>query len=160
MATASSMPDADEIVSEIHINATPERVFQALVDPRQVPLWWGQGGVYRCTEFDSDLRIGGKWRSAGVGPDGGSFEVTGEYLEINPPRLLVCSWIASWTGDAKTTVRWELSSTTEGTLVRLRHSGLAAQPELANSYRGWPRMLGWLHTFVERGETVADRKQV
>jgi uncharacterized protein YndB with AHSA1/START domain len=58
MATASSTPDADEIVSEIHINAAPERVFQALIDPRQVPHWWGQGGVYRCTEFDSDLRIG------------------------------------------------------------------------------------------------------
>jgi uncharacterized protein YndB with AHSA1/START domain len=45
MATPSNSPDADAIVSEIHINAAPERVFQALVDPKQVPQWWGQGGV-------------------------------------------------------------------------------------------------------------------
>lgn len=49
MATPSSSPDADAIVNEIHINAPPERVFQALVDPKQVPHWWGQGGVYRLS---------------------------------------------------------------------------------------------------------------
>lgn len=160
MATPGSTPDLDAIVTEIHINATPEGVFQALVDPRQVPQWWGQGGVYRCTQFDLDLRVGGMWRSTGVGPDGGRFEVRGEYLEIHPPRLLVYTWIASWTGDAKTIVRWELSATKGGTLIKLRHSGLAAHPDAARSYQGWPRMLGWLQAFIERGETVDDRKRV
>ena len=65
----------------------------------------------------------------------------GEYLEVDSPRLLVYSWVASWTGDVKTTVRWELEPTGKGTLVKIRHSGLAAHPELAKSYRGWPRML-------------------
>ena len=150
--------DQDSIVSEIHIAAQPERVFQALVDPQQVPQWWGQNGVYRCTEFNSDLRIGGKWSSSGVGPDGGKFEVTGEYLEVDPPRLLVYTWIASWTGEAKTTVRWDLIPTNQGTLLRIRHSGLAAYPDIAQSYRGWPRMLGWVQALLERGETVDMRK--
>jgi len=39
--------DPDRIVSEIHIAAPPARVFQALVDPAQVPQWWGQTGIYR-----------------------------------------------------------------------------------------------------------------
>jgi hypothetical protein len=60
----------------------------------------------------------------------------------------------------KTTVRWELDPTNQGTRVRIRHSGLAAHPELAQSYRGWPRMLGWLQTFLEIGETVDSRKPV
>ncbi len=160
MATPGSSPDADIIVNEIHINAAPERVFQALVDPQQVPQWWGQGGVYRCTRFDSDLRAGGKWRSSGVGPDAGKFEVSGEYLEISPPRVLAYTWTASWTGDAKTVVRWELIPAAGGTLVKIRHSGLAAYPELAKSYQGWPRMLGWLQALLERGETVDDRKSL
>ena len=160
MAAPRSSADADEIVSEIHINAAPERVFQALVDPQQVPQWWGQGGVYRCTRFDSDLRAGGKWRGSGVGPDGGKFEVSGEYVEINPPRVLAYTWMASWTGDAKTVVRWELVPASGGTAVKIRHSGLAAYPELAKSYQGWPRMLGWLQVLLERGETVDDRKSV
>lgn len=154
----STTTDQDAIVSEIFVDARPERVFQALTDPAQVPQWWGQEGVYRCTKFNSDLRVGGEWRSLGVGPDGGDFFITGEYLEIDPPRLLVQSWVASWTGDAKTTVRWELVPTGQGTLVRLRHSGLAAYPEIAQSYRGWPRMLGWLQAFLEKGETVDMRK--
>lgn len=86
--------------------------------------------------------------------DGGQFTVTGEYMEIDSPRLLVYSWVASWTGDVKTTVRWELEPVNNGTLVRIRHSGLAAHPEVAQSYRGWPRMLGWLQAYIEKGETT------
>jgi uncharacterized protein YndB with AHSA1/START domain len=43
----------DEIISEIYIAAQPERVFRALVDPMQVPQWWGQTGTYRCTSEPS-----------------------------------------------------------------------------------------------------------
>jgi uncharacterized protein YndB with AHSA1/START domain len=158
VATMRVSSDQDIIISEIHIAATPDRVFQALVIPDQVMAWWGQEGVYQCNEFTSDLRPGGKWRSAGVGPDGGPFEVKGEYLEVDPPRLLIHTWIASWTGNVQTTVRWELQATQAGTLLRIRHSGLAAHPESAQSYRGWPRMLGWIKALLEKGETVATRR--
>jgi uncharacterized protein YndB with AHSA1/START domain len=155
--------DADAIVTQIEIAAPPEKVFQALVDPNEVTKWWGGQGAgqnFRCTEFQRDLRPGGKWRSAGVDAQGHPFEVTGEYLEIDAPRLLVCTWVASWAAKVKTTVRWELQPMSHGTLVRQRHSGLAAHPELAKSFRGWPRMLGWLQALLERGETVDDRSPV
>ena len=155
--TATMQITQDAIISEIEIAAPPDRVFQALIDPRQVVQWWGQEGVYRCTEFASDVRPGGQWRSAGVGSDGGRFEASGEYVEVDPPRMLLYSWAASWTGALKTTVRWELNQANKGTLLRLSHSGLSAHPELAQSYRGWPRMLGWLKAFLERGETVQMR---
>jgi len=48
-------PDRVAIISEIYIAAPPERVFQALVEPQQVVQWWGQVGVYRCTEFEGDV---------------------------------------------------------------------------------------------------------
>lgn len=157
MGTLHTSPDPDSLTSEIQIAADPERVFQALVDPQQVPLWWGQSGIYRCTAFDADLRVGGNWRSTGIGPDGNKFEVHGEFLIIDPPRLLVYTWIASWTGRAQTTVHWELEPKDRYTLLRIRHTGLAARPELTQSYRGWPRMLGWIQAFLETGETVATR---
>jgi hypothetical protein len=37
-------------------------------------------------------------------------------------------------------------------------SGLAAHPELARAYSGWPRMLGWLQAFIQIGETAHTRK--
>jgi uncharacterized protein YndB with AHSA1/START domain len=158
MAVPQQTPNSDEIVSEIHIDAPAERVFQALVDPSQVVQWWGQTGIYRCTKFESDLRVGGTWRTIGLDGNGHKFEVTGEYLELDPPRLLSSTWIATWTGNAKTKVRWELEPSGNGTFVRIRHSGFAAHPELAQAYRGWPRMLVWLKALLETGETVEQRK--
>ncbi len=150
-------PDPVEIVAEIHIAAPPERVFQALVDPAQVPCWWGQTGIYRCQQFAADLRVGGKWRSAGVTGDGSPFEVTGEILAVDPPRLLAYTWISSWTGTVKTEVRWELAPERQGTRVRLRHGGFGGRQDLARNYRGWPRMLGWLQVYLEHGQTVDTR---
>ena len=144
-------------MSEIHIAAPAAQVFQALVEPSQLVQWWGQKGLYQCTKFQNELRAGGEWKSEGVGPDGNRFEASGEYVEIDPPRLLVYTWVASWTGEFRTSVRWELEPAKEGTLVRIRHSGFAAHPQLAQGYKGWPRMLGRLQALLERGETVNDR---
>ncbi len=63
MATAAVTPDQDTVLAEIFIVAPPARVFQALTDPHQLPLWWGQQGMYRITEWKGDLRPGGKWSS-------------------------------------------------------------------------------------------------
>lgn len=158
MAAPQQTPNKDEIVSEIRIAAPPQRAFEALVDPSQVVQWWGQAAIYRCTKFETDLRIGGKWRSLGVDANGGQFEVAGEYLEVDPPRLLSSTWRATWTGDVETTVRWELEPVEAGTLVRIRHSGFTAHPELAQAYRGWPRMLTWLQALLEKSETVEQRE--
>ena len=110
MATAAVTPDNDAVLAEVFIAAPPERVFQAITDPQQMPLWWGQQGLYRVTEWKADVRPGGHWRSDGVGADGRKFSVEGEYLEVDPPRLLVHTWIASYSPALKTVVRWELEA--------------------------------------------------
>lgn len=160
MATSSITPDSDAIVSEIYIDAPPENVFRALVDPEMVTKWWGGRGAdqsFRCTHFERDLRPGGKWRSTGIDAQGRPFEASGEYVEIDPPRLLVQTWVASWASQVKTTVRWELLPKDNGTLIRHRHSGLAAHPQIGRSFRGWPHLLGWLQALLEKGQTVDDR---
>jgi uncharacterized protein YndB with AHSA1/START domain len=158
MTTPNINPEADAVVSEIQIAAPPERVFEALVDPSQVLKWWGQKGIYVCKEFQADLRVGGSWRSAGVDGRGNPFETSGKFVEISRPRILAYTWVASWTGDLETLVRWELQPSGEGTLVRIRHSGFGAHPEAAQNYRGWPRMLAWLQALLDRGETTEDRQ--
>ncbi|MFZ0958776.1 MAG: SRPBCC domain-containing protein [Candidatus Sulfotelmatobacter sp.] len=171
MATAIITPDQNTVIAEIFIAAPPARVFEAITDPEQTGRWWGQVGLYRLTERTADLRPGGKWRSAGVGADGTPFHVEGEYLEIDPPRLLVHTWMGSYSGGLKTIVRWELEPTTihglhssgpkkagTGTLVRVRQEGFAGVPAQAASHNdGWKRVLGWLEGYVEKGETVDTR---
>lgn len=159
MATVTVTPDQDAVLAEIHIAAPVERVFAAISDPNQVKNWWGQKGKYRHTDSESDVRPGGKWRTSGASDNGEKFSVSGEYLEIDPPRLLVYTWAASFDGGAVTTVRWELRPHEGGTLVTLRHSGLAKQPDASKRYGGgWPTVLAWMQAYVETGETVETRK--
>ena len=158
MATVAITPDQDVINAEIQIAAPPARVFAALTDPEQVAQWWGQQGMYRITRWHNDLRPGGKWRSEGVGADGKAFHVEGEYLEVDPPSLLVHSWSSSYCEGLNTIVRWELQAHSGGTLVRLSHSGFAGNIQAAKDHsQGWSRVLVWMQAFVENGWTVDTR---
>lgn len=166
MATAILTPDQNAVLVEIFIAAPPARVFQAISDPAQLPRWWGQSGLYHVTKSTMDVRPGGKWRSEGVGADGQTFYVEGEYLEVDPPRLLVHTWKGSYGSQLATTVRWELEPQTvnalhpggprksgTGTLVRVHQHGFKGDVASATGHmEGWKRVLGWLEAFVERGE--------
>jgi uncharacterized protein YndB with AHSA1/START domain len=101
MAALPNTPIPDSVEAEVFIAAPPQTVFQALVEPQQVLAWWGQAGIYRCTEFAGDLRVGGRWRTAGVSREKDPFVVQGEYLVIESPHVLVYSWVASWTGEGE-----------------------------------------------------------
>lgn len=161
MATAVITPDQNAVIADIFIAAPPARVFQAISDPNQLPKWWGQDGLYHVTKSIMDIRVGGKWRSEGIGADGTKFYVEGEYLEIDPPRLLIHTWSSSY-DTAKTTVRWELEAETvnalhpsgpkkagTGTRVRVTQEGFAGNAESAKAHgEGWKRVLGWLEAFV------------
>lgn len=172
MATAQITPDNDAVLVEIFIAAPPARVFQAITDPKQTAQWWGQKGMYRIIESGSDVRPGGKWFSRGRGDDGTEFTVQGEYLEVDPPRLLVHTWEPSFAPHVqKTVVRWELEAREvhglqhagpakvgTGTLVRINHYGFAGDVKSAGEHgEGWKRVLGWMQAFVERGETIQTR---
>jgi len=173
MATAQVLPDNDVVVAEVFVAAPPARVFEAISDPKQTAQWWGQKGLYHLTETRADVRVGGKWLSAGIGRDGKPFSVEGEYLEVDPPHLLVHTWIPSYQDVGKTIVRWELeprdvhglqhsgpSRVGTGTLVKVRHSGFAGNVEAAKGHGdGWKRVLGWVQAFVEKGETVGTRPE-
>ncbi|MBO0911782.1 MAG: SRPBCC domain-containing protein [Acidobacteria bacterium] len=171
MATAQVLPDNDTIVAEIFVAAPPARVFEAITDPKQTAQWWGQKGMYRLTEASADFRVGGKWRSAGVSSDGKPFHVEGEYLEIDPPRLVVHTWKPSYRNLPSTIVRWELEPRPvhllahggpnrmgTGTVVKIRHSGFAGNLEAAKDHgEGWKRVLSWMQGYIEKGETVETR---
>ena len=172
MATATLTPDHDAVVTEIFIAAPPARVFEAITNPAQTAKWWGERGQYRLTATHADLRVGGKWFSEGVSDAGQAFRVEGEYLEIEPPRLLAHTWNPSYENLPSTIVRWELESRDvhglhaqgshrvgTGTLVRVRHSGFSANAQACKGHgEGWVRVLGWMQAFIERGQTVDTRE--
>ena len=142
--------DADyAIVKEIIIEAPAERIFEALVDPRQRVKWWGAEGRFQTTHMESDLRPGGAWLMRGIGADGKDFTVRGEYRAIERPRLLEFTWLPDWQEDAPlTVVRFDLAEKDGFTTVRLTHSGHTTERS-RESHQGWPQILAQLQSYVE-----------
>ena len=141
---------SDTIVEEIAIKGSAERVFLALTSPDQRVKWWGAEGRFQATHMESDLTPGGKWIMSGKGIGGKPFQVRGEYRQIEPPRLLVFTWVPDWQEDAaESIVRFDLEENNGVTTVRLTHSGLASERS-RDSHKGWPQILGWLQRYVEQ----------
>jgi len=151
-------PDNGAVITEIEIAAPPGRVYQALTT-REQALQWGRGDAFEVTLWEMDARPGGKWRFVsrerqGTGT-GKAYDHHGEILQLDPPRLLEYSWFANWHPNPThpTVVRWDLTPTKTGTLLKVTHSGLAPLPGAAQGYsEGWPGLVQQIKNFVERKE--------
>jgi uncharacterized protein YndB with AHSA1/START domain len=158
MPTTNVAHAQDSVAAEIYIAAPPQRVFQALTQSNELLLWWGDD-KYHTDLWEMDARPGGQWHYRTKGCDGTAikgttdFKADGEILEIDPPRLLVYTWIADWHADPKrkTVVRWELTPSGDGTKVKVTHCGLAEETESRKGYGGgWTHVLELLKKFVEK----------
>src|SRR3974390_873715 len=144
MATSRISPDADAVVAEVEIAAPPERVFEALIDRRQVMQWWTseECGI---AGFEMERKGSGRWRyesKEGTIKVNGvtNFLWEGKVLEYAPPRQLAYTWIANWHEDKKfpTVVRWELTRVGGGTQLKVTHGGLAKEEVARRDHgEGW-----------------------
>ncbi len=156
----SALPDVVHgvVYAAMDFDAPPERVFRALTDPAELAAWWGADDAYRSFDWQVDLRVGDTYRSrqrSATDPTAPETTVEGEYLVIDPPRLLVCTWRPSWEDVPETTIRYELTPTAAGgTRLVLTHTGFAGRAGACEDHaRGWTAVLGWLHAYSERAES-------
>jgi uncharacterized protein YndB with AHSA1/START domain len=141
---------AGMLLASIEIKASPERVFRAIAS-EDIARWWGSPDLYRVTRWTGDLRVGGRWRSEGVAKDGKPFEVSGEYVEIDPPKKLVHSWEPKWVDGPTTKVTYLLEPIEGGTRLTVRHEGFAGAADACQSHaQGWERVFTWLSSWLER----------
>lgn len=144
---------AGSILATVDIAGSAERVFRALSDPKELVQWWGSPETYRAHRWDADFRVGGEWRVEGKSASGQPYSVSGEFLEIAPPRRLVQTWSYDWdegNGQRPTKLTFTLEDIPGGTRVTVRHEGFA-NPEACGSHAtGWERVLQWLENHVER----------
>jgi uncharacterized protein YndB with AHSA1/START domain len=140
---------AGVIHASVEIAAPPERVFRALTDGNEVVKWWGSPDTYRIDEFKADLRVGGRWYSRGHAVDGKPFRTEGEFLEVDPPRVLSQTWNPDWAPGLKTKLTYRLDPIPGGTRLTLRHEGFGDHREAFEGHtRGWERVLGFLNDYV------------
>src|SRR5688572_20246767 len=135
-------------VFEIYIKTTPERLWEAITDPKLRARY--SFGV----ETHSDWTAGSSY-TAGV--PGVVDIAAGENLEVDPPRRLVQSFNALWSDEVKAAgtsrVTWEIFQVGDSCQLTVIHDQLpeGANPEL---YGGWPMILSGLKTLLETGEKL------
>jgi len=142
------------ILAIADISAAPERVFNALVT-EEVEKWWGEPGVYTVSNWQADLREGGRWRLDVVRPDGVALPASGEFLTIERPNKIVITRRYDWDfpvlGRRDTVVTYLIDPIEKGTKLTVRHEGfgeaIAAAYEHAD---GWERYLGWLVEYFKK----------
>jgi uncharacterized protein YndB with AHSA1/START domain/DNA-binding transcriptional ArsR family regulator len=142
-----------EKVFEIYIKTTPDRLWQAIVDPEMRAKYTFGVGAY------SDWTVGSSYASrtgsATVAPDMPIAE--GENIEVDPPRRLVQSFRALWSEDVKaegtSRVTWEIEPVGDSCRLTVTHDQLR---EMANGelYGGWPMILSGLKTLLETGDLL------
>ena len=135
---------------EIHrrLPAPIDEVFRWWTDPDLLKEWMTPVGT---VEADVDLRVGGRLRIVMKG-DGRVIEHTGEYLEIDPPRRLVFTWVSPYTGSVPSVITVELNDAGDG-LTDLRLVHVQLPDEAARWHRGgWDAMLDRLGTRLHKTE--------
>ena len=122
--------------------ASPSDVFAAWTTPESMARWMSPRGP---AEAEVDLRVGGSFRVIMVEAD--RLEHIGEYLEVDPPRRLVFTWISPYTGPEPSVVTVQLHPHGDGTRLVLIHEQLPA--EVVGGHRdGWGGMLERLEEVV------------
>lgn len=137
-------------IFETYIQASPERIWEAITDPTFTRQYLLDAGVESSFEPGEAIRYVGATGEAAVGE-----------IEIaEPPCRLVLSfrlvYDAALAEEPPSRVEWLLTPAGEVTRVTLLHGDLGFSPlTWQATRRGWVRVLGGLKTLLETGAPLA-----
>jgi uncharacterized protein YndB with AHSA1/START domain len=130
------------------IDASPETVWEFLVDPEKLMRWKGinadldakPGGIFRCEVIPGHI-------------------ARGEYVEIDKPNRVVFTW--GWDGNegvppGSSTIEIELAPEGDGTSLRFVHKDLPNAEAVASHAHGWDHYLPRLETAAGGGDPGED----
>jgi uncharacterized protein YndB with AHSA1/START domain len=133
-----------------YIRTTPEKLWQALIDPEFTRRFWVE------TWQESEWKRGASWRM--MTPDGRIIN-SGEILEIEPPRKLVLRLRAEFWSELRTEpvsrLTYELEK--QGDSVKFTFIQESEQPDskiIEMASNGWPLVLASLKSLLETGEPL------
>jgi uncharacterized protein YndB with AHSA1/START domain len=132
------------------IRTTPEKLWSALTDPKQMKEYWL--GMHIETEW----KTGSAWRM--LFPDGGVAD-SGEVLEVERPKRIRLKWGNEFRpelkeeGFAYCTI--ELEPYGEAVRLSITHTIERAESKFIQAVSGgWPKVLSNLKSLLETGQVV------
>jgi uncharacterized protein YndB with AHSA1/START domain/DNA-binding transcriptional ArsR family regulator len=143
------MDDRPNFVYVTYIEASPERVWDALTDADTTAAYWGHSNV-------SDWKVDSQWEHQRV--DGsGIADVVGVVLEAIPPRRLTMTFDAP--GDPPTEgpskVIFDIEAYHEIVRLTVTHENLADSNAFEAASAGWPAVCANLKSLLETGHVLA-----
>jgi uncharacterized protein YndB with AHSA1/START domain len=136
-----------------YIESTPEKVWNALIDPELTKQYWGR------RRNASDWRVGSRWQHRDY-DDANKIDIVGMVLERDEPRRLVISWAFPADADnAAKTSRVTFAIEPYNGSVRLTVTHDELEPDsymLRGITSGWPLVLSSLKTLLETGSPLPN----
>ncbi|MEP7358189.1 MAG: SRPBCC family protein, partial [Anaerolineales bacterium] len=132
--TASMLGD---VTHTIEIDASPEAVFKALIEPEQMNRWIASKAVV-------EPHVGGRYDLGwGMGPE--------KILELAPNERLAVADAENPGAETQNVLTWTLEGSGGRTRLTLVHSGFAADHDNSGLYTGWLNFMSWIKSLVEYG---------
>lgn len=127
--------DRDVAVASAEIDASPERVFEALTVPETMSQWLSP-------KSKVDLRVGGEYSFGWTQEKDGVPEPAGprKILEVEPNRKLTYDWY--YGDEPPTQATWTIEAASGGkTRLTVTHSGFGPSCDLTDYISGWSSFL-------------------
>lgn len=142
--------DKPRFVYVTYIAATPEKVWNALIDPRATAKYWQHHNV-------SDFKRGSRWEHRRSDKTR-AVDLVGKVVEIVPPRRLVLTW--AFPGDEArqkkhSRVTFEITPIRGVVRLTVTHDHLEPRSAMLKGItEGWPKVLSSLKSLLEKGKPL------
>ena len=139
-----------EFVYVIYIRTTPEKLWQALIEPEFTREFWV------ATVQECEWKVGAAWKL--VAPNGRVADA-GEVVEIDPPRKLVLKWqnhlFPDITAEGYSRMTYELEPMGSSVKLTVTHTMDKKDSKLIKAVStGWPNILSSLKSLLETGKSL------
>ncbi len=131
-----------------HFNASPDRVFEAWINPQQMTKWFHPDSTTYYHEADVDPRPGGKFRIT-LTTKSGPIAALGEYLVFDRPKQLQMSWQWDFEGAEGFVSRLNIDIAPEnnGSNFVMTHDRFVDEEARNNHQQGWTGCIEAMDTF-------------
>jgi len=142
--------DEPQFVYVTYISTSPEKLWNALIDPKMTTKYWQHENV-------SDWKPGSKWEHRGADKEQ-TLRLVGKVIESSPPRHLVLTW--AFPADAASEekhsrVTFEIEPIGDVVRLTVTHNHLEPGSEMLEGItEGWPKVLSSLKSLMEVGRPL------
>jgi uncharacterized protein YndB with AHSA1/START domain len=142
--------DKPKFVYVTYIATTPEKLWNALTEPKLALQYWERENV-------SDWKPGSKWEHR-RDDAARTVDLVGKVVESVPPRRLVLTWVSP--ADAATPakhsrVAFDIEQINDMVRLTVTHDELEPDSAMLRGItEGWPRVLSSLKSFLETGRPL------